>query len=174
MKALVAAIGFSILTASPLAAKVMTSTPTGFAVSTTLVVPTSPAETYDALTRPGLWWDTAHSYSGNAAAITIDAVPGGCFCETLPRGGFVEHARVVFAWPGKLLRLRGALGPLGGDGVDGALSWELKASGSGTEIVQTYVVGGYLRFGMEKMAPMVSDMLEGQAARLKAYLDKKK
>jgi len=142
MKALVAAIGFSILTASPLAAKVMTSTPTGFAVSTTLVVPTSPAETYDALTRPGLWWDTAHSYSGNAAAITIDAVPGGCFCETLPRGGFVEHARVVFAWPGKLLRLRGALGPLGGEGVDGA---QRGSVGGGQDETHGVLAGGRQR-----------------------------
>ncbi len=31
----------------------------------------------------------------------------------------------------------------------------------GTEIVQTYVVGGYIRGGAEKMAPLV-DMVMGQ------------
>jgi len=168
------ALALSMLAASPLAAKVVIATPAGFAVSTTIAVPTSPDETYKALTKPGLWWDVAHSYSRQSANLTIDPVAGGCFCEKLADGGFVEHARVVFAWPGRLLRLRGALGPLGGEGVDGALSWELKPSGSGTEIVQTYAVGGYLRFGMEKMAPLVDGMLEGQAAHLKAYLDAKK
>jgi hypothetical protein len=44
----------------------------------------------------------------------------------LKDGGSVEHLQVVYAAPGQGLRLRGALGPLQTEGVDGTLSWALK------------------------------------------------
>ena len=52
----------------------------------------------------------------DAKNLSIDARPGGCFCEKLPNGGGVEHARVVYVAPREVLRLSGALGPLQGVG----------------------------------------------------------
>jgi hypothetical protein len=74
----------------------------------------------------------------------------GCFCERLKDGGSVQHLQVVYAAPGEGLRLRGALGPLQTEGVDGTLSWTLKPVEGGTSLTQSYVVGGYIRSGMEQ------------------------
>jgi hypothetical protein len=68
---------------------------------------------------------------------------GGCFCERLKDGGSVQHLQVVYAAPGKGLRLRGALGPLQMEGVDGTLAWTLKPAEGGTSVTQSYAVGGY-------------------------------
>ena len=77
--------------------------------------------------------ELAAYFSKSAANLTLDAKAGGCWCETLPDGGSVEHLVVVFADPGKTLVMRGALGPLQGLGVEGALSIVLKPAGDGTD-----------------------------------------
>src|SRR5438046_2616523 len=73
----------------------------------------------------------------------------------------------VYAAPGQGLRLRGAIGPLQTEGVDGTLSWMLKPGESGTSVTLSYVVGGYIRSGMEQWAPRVDRVLEEQLQRLK-------
>jgi uncharacterized protein YndB with AHSA1/START domain len=71
-----------------------------------------PAKVYAALTDGvGGWWDPAHTFSHNSRNLSLDAKPGGCFCERLPDGGGVQHMSVVYASPGKLLRLTGSIGP---------------------------------------------------------------
>ncbi|WP_156386412.1 SRPBCC family protein [Rhizobium sp. Leaf391] len=152
-------------------AEVSSANQSGFSLTTSVTVTTSPAETYAILVQPNLWWDTTHSYSHKAQNLSINPVAGGCFCERLDDGGSVEHAHVVFASPGKVLRLRGAFGPLQGEGIDGGLTWELKPSGAGTEIRQTYAAGGYIPSGMEKMAEMLDPIFTGQASHLKSYID---
>ena len=59
------------------------------------------------------------------------------------------------------------------EGVAGSLSWDIKpVAGGGSEIVQTYVVGGYIRGGAAKLAPLVDAVMREQLTRLKALLDK--
>jgi hypothetical protein len=98
---------------------------------------------------------------------------GGCFCERLKDGGSVQHLQVVYAAPGQGLRLRGALGPLQTEGVDGTLSWTLKPGEGGTIITSSYVLGGYIRSGMEQWAPRVDRVLDEQLQRLKSYVEGK-
>ncbi len=99
---------------------------------------------------------------------------GGCFCETIPAdGGTVEHARVVYAQPGKQLRVQGSLGPLQAEGVSGTLTWTLKAVPGGTEVTQNYVVGGYIRGGAKSFAAPVDQVLGEQLNGLKASLEKR-
>jgi transcription termination factor Rho len=57
--------------------------------------------------------------------MSIDVRPGGCWCEGLPDGGFVEHMRVVHARPRQMLRMVGALGPLQKVSVNGAMEFVL-------------------------------------------------
>lgn len=110
--------------ASPAMAEVKSATPAGFAVEAKVVVPASPAQAYAALARIGAWWDSAHSYSGDAANMTLDPKVGGCFCETIPKGnGAVEHGRIIYAQPGETLRLQSALGPLQAEAALGVLTW---------------------------------------------------
>lgn len=156
--------------ASPAAAEVKSAVPAGFAVESRAVVAAAPAEAYAQIVRIDEWWDAAHSYSGNAANLSLQARPGGCFCERLADGGGVEHMRVVSARPGVELRLQGGLGPLQAEAVTGSLSWSLKPAGGGTEIVQRYVVGGYVEGGADRIAPAVDQVLAGQLLRLQQKL----
>ena len=69
---------------------------------------------------------------------------------------------MVYAQPGKVLRLHAGLGPLQQEGVSPALTWSLKPVARGTEVTQTYVVGGYVRAGVDKLAPIVARVMAEQ------------
>ena len=84
----------------------------------------------------------------------------------------IEHGRVVYAQPGKALRLHAALGPLQQEGVSGALTWALKPAAGGTEVTQTYVVGGFVRAGADKLAPIVDRVMAEQLKGLQTVFAK--
>ena len=90
--------------ASPAAAEVIRSGEGSFVVEQRAEVAAPPARLWATLIEPARWWTPAHSFSGDAANLTIEPRAGGCFCERLPGGGSVEHARVIHAGPGFLLR----------------------------------------------------------------------
>lgn len=153
-------------------ADVVDSAPAGFTVKAAMDSPASAAQVYRALTeRIGSWWENAHTWSGNASNLSIDARPGGCFCEKLPNGGGVQHMTVVYADPGKLLRLSGGLGPLQDLAVTGVMSWTLTESGGKTTIEVTYKVGGYMPggAGVGALAAPVDTVVTAQLKRLAVF-----
>ena len=79
--------------------------------------------------------------------------------------------RVVYVAPGNTLRLRGALGPFQGLGVEGAMTWSLKGSANTTEISVTYNVGGYSKDGFEGAAKGVDQVLSEQLQLLKKLIE---
>lgn len=171
MRRLVAAatLLLSSTTASPVIAQV---TPNGFLVRHKVSVDAPPGDVFEILvTRVGSWWDPEHTYSGDSRNLSIDARPGGCFCETFPDGGGVEHLRVVYVKPGALLRLSGALGPLQPFGLAGSLSWKLIGSEDSTTIELSYTVGGFMEGGFEQVAPGVDAVLGEQLQRLARFVE---
>ncbi|WP_300536339.1 ATPase [Sphingosinicella sp.] len=160
-----------VLAAAPAAADVKIGE-SGFVVENKTVAAAAPEAVWAALVAPARYWNPDHSYSGKAANFTLDAKASGCFCEALPDGGSVEHMRVVFAMPGSTLRLVGGLGPLQSEGVAATLTWTLKPAPNGTEITQTYVVGGHMRFDVPATAPLVGQVLNEQLTRLAALFSK--
>jgi uncharacterized protein YndB with AHSA1/START domain len=161
-----------IAAALPAQAEVKSVSDGGFESVNVTRINASPAKLFATLGQPGRWWSSDHTYSGDARNMTMRLVPGGCFCEVIPKDrSVVEHMRVVFVQPGKMLRLSGGLGPLQGEGVAGALTWTIKAVDGGSEITQTYVVGGYIRGGTKAFAPIVDRVLAEQLSRLKAHLE---
>ena len=168
---------FSILAvamlAAPAHAEVKSVTPAGFEVESRAVVAATPPETYAALGRVGEWWNSSHTYSGDAANMSMALQAGGCFCEKVPAGGgSIEHGRVVYAQPGAALRVQGGLGPLQAEAALGTLTWSLKPVAGGTEVTQTYVVGGYIRGGADKLAAIVDKVLAEQLDGLRKRLAK--
>lgn len=165
-----------ILIATPATAEVKSVTPAGFEVAKTVTIAATPAQVWKALGDPDAWWNPAHTYSGDAANLTFETTINSCFCEIIPAdqgdGGDVQHGRVIYAMPEKALRLSAALGPLQAEGVSGSLTWELKPVTGGTQLSQSYVVGGYLRMGADKIAPGVDQVMSEQLDRLKAYTEK--
>jgi len=102
-----------------------------------------------------------HTWSGDAAHLSLDARAGGCFCEAWD-GGSAEHGRVVMAQPGRLLRFVGALGPLQESAVSAVLTVTLEAAGSGTRATVTYRVSGDAGHGLETLAPVVDTVIGQQ------------
>lgn len=145
--------------------------PNGFTVTETAAVAAAPDQVYGALIAPARWWSSEHTYSHDAANLTLDARAGGCWCETLPGGGSVQHMVVVNAIPGKLLRLRGALGPLQGMAVDGAMTYSMRPAGTRTQLILTYTVGGYAKQGFGELAKAVDSVLGEQTARLARLIE---
>jgi uncharacterized protein YndB with AHSA1/START domain len=165
------AILFAIL-AVPLRGEVIESTAAGFLVRNTAAISAPPAKVYSALTDGvGRWWDPAHTFSHDARNLSLDAKPGGCFCERLPGGGGVEHMSVLYASPGKLLRLTGAIGPLQEAALAGTMTWSLSQAAGGTTVELSYAVGGFRAGGFRDIPTVVDGVLRGQLARLKALLE---
>jgi hypothetical protein len=179
--------GAALIVAASLApgqaqAKVAEVSDRGFVVRHIVQVPATPEETWALLVKPSAWWDSAHTWSSDAANLTLDARPGGCFCEVLPgasakaspRGG-VEHMRVIYVEKPRALRMTGALGPLQADAATGTMTIQLKpvesANGAGaTQILVEYVVGGYTRTPFDKLAPAVDGVVGAQFQRLATKL----
>jgi len=133
----------------------------------------APDRAYAAITGVARWWDSNHTYSGNASNLSLDARAGGCWCEQLADGGSVQHMTVLAAMPGRMLRLSGGLGPLQAAPVTAIMTWTIKREGSGSEVDMSYLVDGYLRGGLDAVRGDVDTVLSHQVERLRAYIDAK-
>jgi uncharacterized protein YndB with AHSA1/START domain len=143
----------------------------GFAIEQTVHIKASPDKVYSALVRPAKWWNPEHTFSQSSANLSLDARAGGCLCEKLPHGGSVQHLVVVVADPGHTLRLRGAMGPMQGQGVDGALTFTLTPKEGGTDLKLENSVGGFARGGLAQLPRAVDAMLADLLAHFKNYCD---
>lgn len=143
----------------------------GFEVREKVHVAAAPHAVYTAVLTPKRWWDPEHTYSGDAGRMTLDPKAGGCWCESLPGGGAVEHLSVVYIAPGKAIRFRGALGPLQALGVAGSMTISLAAADGGTDLTLTYDVGGYVKDGFDDLSKGVDAVLGQQVARLKKLVE---
>ncbi|HTO86990.1 MAG TPA: ATPase [Thermoanaerobaculia bacterium] len=162
------AAGFSAALAS---ADVLDTGDGGFTVKNTVTVPVDGLKAYTTVVdQVGKWWDPAHTYSGDAANLWIEAKPQGCFCERLPDQGFVRHMAVIFAAPGKILRLSGGLGPLQSIAASGVMTWSFKPAEKGTTVEVRYTVGGYNPAGFKDLAPSVDSVLRAQLERYQRLL----
>jgi len=147
-------------------------TANGFLMKFDVSVNAARAKVYDALVgQIGSWWNPEHTYSHDAKNLSIDARPGGCFCEKLPNGGGIELARVTYIAPPQVVRFSGALGPLQASGVAGSMTWKLTGDAGNTRLELSYSVGGFIHGGFGKIAPAVEAVLHDQVDRLKLFVE---
>lgn len=170
LASLIGLLGFFV----PAHAEVSEVADRGFVVRQVAEIPLPPSAAWELLVRPDQWWSSAHTFSGDAANLSLDQSVGGCFCEVLrdqdsltsaPRGG-VEHMRVIFIERDRMLRMSGGLGPLQSEAVVGTLTIQLKPDAEGTRILLEYAVSGFMRTQMSEMAPLVDAVLSEQLGRL--------
>lgn len=170
MRSLILALA-CLSAAAPAAGDVVDSTAHGFAVRNAAQISAHPSRVYNAaVDLVGRWWNPAHTYSANAANLTLEARPGGCLCERVANGGVV-HLTVVYVMPQQVIRFSGALGPLQQAGVAGSMTWTLTESSGATQFEWTYTVGGYMPGGLAAIAPAVDAVLAGQLLRLKRFVE---
>ncbi len=157
--------------ATPAAAKVVSEREGAFVTRDVAVVKADLRTTWLKLISPGEWWDDAHTWSGDAANMSIVPQGGGCFCERIPAedsktsiglDGSVQHMVVLNATPDLVLRMRGGLGPLQSEPVDGVLTIALSKTEQGTVIAFEYAVGGFMRFETPVIAKAVDGVLSQQ------------
>lgn len=161
--------------ATPAAAEVKSVGEHGFLVVHAGEVEAKPDDVWKRLLLPKDYWNPDHSWSGSVDGFYIDAQAGGCFCELVQEKdkagkivnkGSVEHMRVIFTQPGRVLRMQGALGPLQSEAVIGTLTVAIEPSGAGSKLSFNYIVGGYSRFPLDKIAPSVDRVLGEQFERM--------
>jgi uncharacterized protein YndB with AHSA1/START domain len=165
------AVAAVIVGGAILSAEIVDVADNGFTLRNTVTVASDPAKAFQALLDVGKWWDPAHTYSQDAANLSIDAKPQGCFCERLPGKGAVVHMTVVNVVAGKMLRFEGGLGPLQLLGAAGSLTWTFQPAEKGTTVEVRYAVGGYNPAGFKELAPVVDTVLRSQLERYKRYVD---
>lgn len=114
--------------------------------------------TPDALWRrlidPSSWWSGAHSYSGDASNLSLDAVPGGLWKESWD-GGAVAHGEVLFVKDGETLRLDAPFGPLQGMAVNVVWTITVKPDGDGSVVTFDEIANGSAASALDKIAPAV-------------------
>lgn len=151
----------------------------GFTSSFRAQIKTAPAQAWATIVQLPRWWNPSHTYSGNAGNLSLDAQAGGCMCErwrdAAGAAHSVQHAQVVLAQEGRVLRLNGALGPLQDMAVVGVLTI-VSAMGTGAEAGQhflrmTYRVAGGAEAGLDKLAPAVDAVIGEQFKRLKSMIE---
>jgi hypothetical protein len=157
--------------AGPATAEVKSVTTSGFKIVSVSTIAALPIESMRRLVRSDAGGARLTPSRAAPPTSASSCAPVAAFCERLKGGGSVQHLQVVYAAPGEGLRLRGALGPLQVEGVDGTLAWTLKPAEDGTSLTQSYVVGGYIRSGMEQWAPRVDRVLDEQLRRLKSFVE---
>ncbi len=152
--------------------EVVDAGPNGFSLVHERTINASRAEVWRAaVDHVGQWWSDAHTISGDAGNMSIDAVPQGCFCESIGDHAGVVHLTVTFVNPQVILRLTGGLGPLGLMGINGNMTWEFFDAGEATRVKFSYVVGGYRPEGLDGIAEPV-DLVIGEALTLlKTYVE---
>ncbi len=180
LKAGAAALGLAVLAcAVPAAAEVTRTTDNSFVTRHEVIVKAAPKAVWLALISPSGWWQSAHTWSGDAKNLTLTPQAGGCFCETIPEvnepnrftlQGSVEHMRVVQAYPEQALRMVGSLGPLQSEPVTGVLTIAITKVDAGTRIVWEYNVGGPMRYEVPVISKVVDGVMGAQLASLAKQL----
>lgn len=146
--------------------------PNGFTSSFREAIRATPEEAWKAIVQLPRWWSDAHTYSGKASNLTLDARAGGCWCESWNDGASsVQHATVVLVMPNRLLRARGGLGPLQDQPVEGVLNIVTSAQDGRTFLRISYRVGGPPDVGLDKLAPVVDQVMGAQFQRLKTMIE---
>ena len=155
--------------AAPANAVVVGADSHGFELRHTLDLPVAPAQAIAAFGQIGSWWSKDHTYSGDAARLTLQLRPGGCWCEQLDGGGGIEHMRVAYVQPGERVVMTGGLGPLLYEGTSGVMDVQAKKTPAGSQLMINYRVAGFARGNGMDMALLVDGVLRTQVERLRAF-----
>ena len=159
-----------LLAAAPAWSAVDQAAPTGFIISWQKPVDATPAQVFEAVGEVQRWWNPAHTWSGDAANLSLGLTAGACFCEHWAAGG-VEHGRVIFIAKNKLVRLQSSLGPLQSLAVNGILDFSIEPAGDKSLLKLRYRVSGNADAALDKLAPGVDQVLGEQVGRLAKFVE---
>lgn len=154
----------------PARAETSGASATGFTVTHRFDTAAPPAKVFRAVHDVARWWSGAHTWSGNAANLSLRPGAGGCFCERWGQNS-VKHGEVIFSVKDRVVRLRAALGPLQERAADGILTFALKPAEGRTNVLVTYRVAGSPEAELAGLAGPVDQVIGEQVRRLARYVD---
>ena len=95
-----AAIGLvvALFAAGPCTAAVTDAAANGFSVAQTIHIAAKPDKVYAELIKPAHWWSSTHTFSHDAANLSLDAKAGGCWCGETKWQGRVAMRISVSSW----------------------------------------------------------------------------
>lgn len=160
------AVALMLCTAGLVQAETSNVSASGFIVTWRPEVQATPAQVWQALVQVGRWWNSQHSWSGQAANMSIELAPGGCWCERWGEGRSVMHGQVIAVHPGSMLRLHAQLGPLQEMPVNAVLTFVIGVADGKTRLRVTYRVAGPADAALDKLAPAVDGVIGEQVGRL--------
>ncbi|MEO1189698.1 MAG: ATPase [Pseudomonadota bacterium] len=150
----------------PLAAQaeVVTASSDHFTLKLEAVSELSPDEVWARLIVPADWWHGDHSYSGDAANLSLEATAGGVWREDWD-GNSVWHGTVLQAQPGKVLSLSAPFGPLQGLAVQSVWTITLTPNETGGTLIRfDHVTNGTEASNLDQLAPAV-DFVKSEALK---------
>ena len=155
-------------------AEIKAASSDGFVVVYSQRINAAPSTVFAALPAIDRWWSGDHTWSGNAANLSLKAEAGSCFCERW-KDGNVAHGRVIMVLRDQMLRFQSALGPLQAGAVNGVLTFQLapdaNRSSAATALTLTYVLNGASGSALDKIAPGVNAVLGEQFGRLVRFIE---
>lgn len=166
-----AALAACLLAGAAAHADVSEASASGFTITYAMVVDSDPQKVYQAFTQLPKWWNSAHTWSGQASNMSLDAQAGGCWCERWGDGASAVHGRVLMALPGSALRFQAGLGPLQEIPNAGVLTFGTARRDGATRLRVTYRVAGAPEANLDKLAPAVDGVIGEQVKRLKAFIE---
>lgn len=152
---------FALTIATPATAEVTESSSNGFTIALSEPSQRSDAELWQRMQHPENWWSSAHSWSGDAANMSVEMRAGGCWCERVG-DGVVVHGRILRIDADRAILLDAPLGPLNDAAVTTRLSWRI----DNQRVVWRYQVFGALPMPAAQLAPLVEAVLAEQLRRL--------
>lgn len=166
LKALLAAAVLA-LSAAPAMAEVVSRTADSFTLRYAVDAEIAPEDIPGALSDLPKWWDSAHTYSGSAANLSLDLTPGGCWCEKLADGTDFDHGRTASVTPDSFV-FDAPFGPLRGKTTKAILTVTWPRANRGWTPTWTMVVEGP---GVGSMADGVDAVMGAGYGRWLHYLE---
>jgi len=145
-------------------AEVVTASPEHFALKLEAETSLSPDEVWTRLIDPSAWWQSDHTYSGDAANLSLEPRAGGLWREDWD-GGSVWHGTVLQVQPTRTLSLSAPFGPLQGLAVTSVWTITLSPSESGGTLIRfDHVTNGTAASQLDQLAPAV-DFVKSEALK---------
>jgi uncharacterized protein YndB with AHSA1/START domain len=154
-----------VLAAPMLHADIVSSGPDHYVLRMEARSELPPDQLWKRLVDPASWWHPDHSYSGDAANLSLDPVAGGAWREDWA-GGSVVHGEVLYAAPPFQLRLDAPFGPLQGMAVDVVWTISIVADGDGSMVSFEEIGNGSSASGLTQLAPAVDGVKQQALERL--------
>lgn len=141
LKSLLVAAALTAALAAPAQAQIVARSSDGFALQYAEGVQVATMDLPGSLAAIARWWSDDHTYSGEAANLSLVVEPGGCWCEALPDGEIFRHARVISVKDDEVV-LDAPLGPLNGQATKATLTVVLTMTERGPLPLWTFEVEG--------------------------------